>query len=158
MLGILRIIANPEFQFIDVTNPELALKILYSTNITYLLATKSDLTASQSKGYITSHLINFLPKTFPNSTIYQDSNVTIYQVPKLNPPSPESDLTLVIPGSSFDALANSNSSKPSNSAFYFPIDMLAESGLDYSIKIAETGHLLTANTLSCLQMTGIARK
>jgi hypothetical protein len=125
--------SNSPFQFIDITNPELALKMLYSLNVTYLFATKVDLNPINSSSYISSHLLKYLSKAF------QNSEVTIYQVPKLNPPSLESNLTLAIPSSSFDALTNAASPALSNSTFYFPIDMLAESGLDYSIKIAEDG-------------------
>lgn len=127
------------FQYIDVTNPELALKILYSLNVTYLFATKSDLETLQSSGYVVTHLLKYLPVAFKNT------EVTIYQVPKLDPPSSESNLTLVIPSFAFDALSNSNGPTSSNSTFYFPIDMLAESGLDYSIKIAEDGSLFNSN-------------
>jgi hypothetical protein len=126
-------IGNSSFQFIDITNPELALKILYSTNTAYLFATNSDLETMKSNNYFVSHLLKFLPVAFKNS------EVTIYQVPKLNPPSSESNLTLAVPVSSFNALANSDNPAPSDSTFYFPIDMLAESGLDYSIRIAEDG-------------------
>ena len=88
---------SPSFQFVDITNPELALKMLYSLNVTYLFATKSDLETLQSSGYIANHLLKYLPVAF------QNSEVTIYQVPKLNHPSPDSNLTIAFPRYMFDA-------------------------------------------------------
>jgi hypothetical protein len=91
---------KPPFQFVDITNPELALKMLYSLNITYLFATKSDLETLQSSGYIVNHLLKYLPIAF------QNSEVTIYQVPKLDPPSSDSNLTLVVPSYMIDSLSD----------------------------------------------------
>jgi hypothetical protein len=129
---------NRSYQYIDITNPELALKTLYSLNITYLFATKNELETLPSNGYIASHLLKYLPIAF------QNSEITIYQVPKLNPPSSDSNLTLAVPSSIFDALSSSDGPAPSNRTFYFPIDMLAESGLDYSIKIIEDGSIFNS--------------
>lgn len=95
--------SNPSFQFIDITNPELALKMLYSLNITYLFATKSDLETLQSSGssgYVVNQILKYLPITF------QNSEVTIYQVPKLNPPSSDSNLTLVVPSYMLNSLSD----------------------------------------------------
>jgi hypothetical protein len=128
----------PILQFVDITNPELALKMLYSLNVTYVFATKSDLEA-QSSGYIANHLLKFLP------IVFQNSNVTIYQVPKLNPPSSVSNFTLAVPGEELNNLSNQTFLGASaNRTIYLPIDMLAESGFDYSIKIAEDGSLFNS--------------
>ena len=131
---------SDSFQYIDIRNPELALKVLYSLNLNYLFATKSDLAKLQSDGYFVSHLINYLPVAF------QNSEVTIYQVPKLNPPSSNSNATLVLPNYLVNDLSNPNTGAVDNT-LYLPIDMLAQSGLDYSIKINEDGSLFNSKFL-----------
>lgn len=90
------------FRFLDITNPELALKMLYSLNITYLYAPKTELEAelSKSSGYVMRHLLKYLP------IAYQNSEVTIYTLPKLNPPRLCSNFTLVLPNYIFDALSD----------------------------------------------------
>jgi len=91
-----------DYQFIDVENPELALKVLYSLNITYLYATSEDLENINSNGFVANHLLKYLPKAFGNS------EVTIYQVPKLHPPSSVSNFTIVVPDYVFNAILDSS--------------------------------------------------
>lgn len=129
------------FQYVDITNPELALKVLYSLSLNYLFATKSDLETFQSNGYVVSHLLKYLPIAF------QNSEVTIYQVPKLNPPSSNSNFTLAVPSYMFNASSNSEVGALVERTLYLPIDMLAQSGLDYSIKITEDGSLFNSKYL-----------
>jgi hypothetical protein len=91
---------NSPYQFTDITNPELALKMLYSLNVTYLYVTESDMKTLHSNGFVVDHLLKYLPIAFQNEA------VTIYRVPKLNPPSSDSNLTLAIPSYLFDALSD----------------------------------------------------
>jgi hypothetical protein len=125
-------------QFVDITNPELALKMLYSLNVTYLVATKNDLDTLQSSGFVANHLLKYLAKVF------QNSDITIFQVPKLNPPSSDSNFTLAVSSHVLNNLSNPVIENSSNNIFYLPLDMLAESGFDYSIKIAEDGALFNS--------------
>jgi hypothetical protein len=119
---------DPALTFANITNPVFALKVLYSLNITYLFVTHDTKggTDLQLNGYVAGHLLSYLPPVFNNS------EVTIYQIPKMNPPSSDSNLTLVIPRDSFDSLSN---------ASLLSMDSLALSGLDYSIKIADDGSI-----------------
>lgn len=90
------------FQFIDIANPELALKMLYSLNITYLYVTQKDREALHSSGFVATHLLNHLPIAF------QNNEVTIYQIPRLYPPSSTADFTVVVPSYMLDAAADPN--------------------------------------------------
>ncbi|MCW3995868.1 MAG: hypothetical protein NWE98_06935 [Candidatus Bathyarchaeota archaeon] len=129
---------SPSLQFVDIINPELALKMLYSLNITYFFATKCEINALHSNGYVAGHLIKYLP------IIFQNSEVIIYQVPKMNPPSSDSNLSLAIPSYMFKALDASSIGDFDTTTFYFPISMLAESGIDYSIKITEDNSIFNS--------------
>jgi hypothetical protein len=91
---------NSPYQFIDITNPELALKMLYSLNVTYLYVTESDMKTLHSNGFVVDHLLKYLPIAFQNEA------VTVYRVPKLNPPSSDSNLTIAIHSYMFDALSD----------------------------------------------------
>ena len=91
---------NNGYQFIDVENPELALKILYSLNITYLYGTSKDLENINSNGFVANHLLKYLPIAF------QNNKVTIYRIPKLHPPSSDSNFTIVFPDYVFNAISD----------------------------------------------------
>ena len=91
---------NGDYQFIDVENPELALKILYSLNITYLYGTSKDLESINSNGFVANHLLKYLPIAF------QNSEATVYRIPKLHPPSSDSNFTIVVPDYMFNAISD----------------------------------------------------
>ena len=128
-------------QYMDTANPKLFLKTLYSLGINYLFATKSDLENLTQSGYLASNLIKYLP------IVFQKDDVTIYTIPKLDPPSTESNLTLVMPEYMLNATLLSNAGMLENRTFNLPIDMLAESGLDYCIKYSGDGSIFDSNYL-----------
>jgi hypothetical protein len=142
-------LSNPPLQYIDTANPELFLKTLYSLGIDYLFVMKGE--NLSSTGFLGSGLIDYLPVDFHNN------ETAIYSVPKMNPPSAESSLTLVVPEymlsdiliSAAGVPANRTFSpsnltfspsnltfSPSNRTLNLPIDMLSQSGYDYCLKFS----------------------
>ena len=142
-------LSNPPLQYIDTANPELFLKTLYSLGIDYLFVMKGE--NLSSTGFLGSGLIDYLPVDFHNN------ETAIYSVPKMNPPSAESSLTLVVPEYMLNDTRISNAGvpanrtfnaanftfnpsnftfNPANRTFNLPIDMLSQSGLDYCLKFS----------------------
>jgi hypothetical protein len=126
------------FQYIDTTNPELFLKMLYSLGINYLFATNSDLAVLSPGGYFSSGLRYYFPVD------YNNSEVTIFSVPQLNPPSTESNLTLVLPEYMLNDTLISSAGILANRTFNLPIDMLSLSGLDYCLKFSGDGSVFNS--------------
>jgi hypothetical protein len=66
-----------------------------------------------SNGFIANHLLKYLPVAF------QNSEVTVYRIPELHPPSSDSNFTIVIPDYMFSAISD-----PSVLTQYLPSQML----------------------------------
>lgn len=123
-------------QFLDTTNPELFLKVLYSLGVDYLVLNGTDILSPNEypisqNGYLGGHLIKYLP------IVFQNNETTVYSVPKLNPPSAESNLTLIVPSYMLNNSLLLDAGKLVNQTYNLPIDMLAQSGFNYSIKYIE---------------------
>jgi len=97
--------------------PERPLLNLYNWSPTpYILITNSDepLLSSEYGGYVSSHLLRFIPK------VYDDGYSKIYSLPNGTPPSLESKTILVLP----DDETNMN--------YFFAYDVLSLSQYDYT--------------------------
>jgi len=97
--------------------PERPLLNLYNWSPTpYILITNSDkpLLSSKYGGYVSSHLLRFIPK------VYDDGYSEIYSLPNGTPPSLESKTILVLPGDE------------TNTNYFFAYDVLSLSRYDYT--------------------------
>jgi len=103
----------------EQTRPETVFSILSLANVKYIYLTPYDITYAQDS-FIVKHFIKYLPVLF-NNTI-----VTIYEVPNLTPPG-TSNFSLIMPSEA------SINDLDFEERYFYPLSMVALSGLRYSI-------------------------
>jgi hypothetical protein len=118
--------------------PENVLRVLGNPRLThfYLYMDNRDVSAITANGwtkkYLADHLLPMLP------TVFQNSEVTIYNMSKISPPLPISDQILVLP-------FNANSSVGPNQLFCY--DLLSKGLYNYTTAFDIDNEIMKANSI-----------
>jgi hypothetical protein len=76
------------YGFLETGNPYIITYMLGASNTRYIYVAKNDATLLSSKYFLINSFLKYLPEVF------KSSDVTLYEVPKLIPPSPNLDSSL----------------------------------------------------------------